>query len=160
MYGNHGCNGGSIIKAFQYVKENGGIDTEKSYPYQAHEQSTCKYNPMEIGATDRGYNIIERGSETGLTEAISSVGPVAVAIDADHHSFQLYSDGIYYEPACSTENLDHAVLAVGYGTDRNDNDYYIIKNSWGNGWGENGYMKMARNRYEKKIQNHSFMYDL
>lgn len=135
-----------MTKSFQYVKENGGIDTEKSYPYQAHERSSCKYNPKEIGATDRGYIIIKSGSETDLTRAISSVGPIAVAIDDGHHSFQFYSEGIYYEPACSTEYLDHGVLAVGYGTDINKNDYYIIKNSWGDGWGENGYIKMARNR--------------
>lgn len=144
-YGNDGCNGGSMIKSFQYIKENDGIDTEKSYPYQAYD-STCKYNPKEIGATDRGFSIIDSGSETGLTAALSSVGPISVAIDAGHRSFQFYSKGIYYEPACSSENLDHGVLAVGYGTDENGNDYYIIKNSWGTEWGDDGYIKMARNR--------------
>lgn len=132
-------------QAFQYIKENGGIDTEKSYPYEGTDDS-CKYKPADSGATDKGFVDIPQGDEKKLKLALATVGPVSVAIDASHESFQFYQDGVYYEPECDPEQLDHGVLAVGYGTDEKGQDYYIVKNSWGTTWGDKGYVKMARNR--------------
>ncbi|XP_069690871.1 procathepsin L [Periplaneta americana] len=144
--GNEGCNGGIMDQAFQYVKDNGGIDTEVSYPYEA-EDDKCRYNPKTSGATDAGFVDIEHGSERKLKEAVATVGPVSVAIDASHESFQLYREGVYYEPQCNSTNLDHGVLVVGYGTDEETGeDYWLVKNSWGLSWGKNGYVMMARNR--------------
>lgn len=80
-----------------------------------------------------------------LTYVLSKYGPVTALIDASHASFQLYKHGIYYEKNCSTTQLDHAVTIVGYGSEQ-DNDYYIVKNSWGTNWGEGGYIRMSRNR--------------
>ncbi|XP_077294452.1 cathepsin L [Arctopsyche grandis] len=144
-YGNNGCNGGLMDNAFRYVKDNGGIDTEKTYPYDALDES-CKYNPKDSGATDSGFVDIPQGDEDKLKEALATVGPVSVAIDASQESFQFYHEGVYYEPNCSSENLDHGVLAVGYGTDETGQDYYIVKNSWGQTWGKDGYIQMARNK--------------
>ncbi|MCE2196962.1 C1 family peptidase, partial [Streptococcus thermophilus] len=68
-----------------------------------------------------------------------------VCVDAGHLSFQLYRSGVYYEPNCKPRSINHGVLAVGYGTE-SGTDYWIIKNSWGTGWGMSGYMKLTRNQ--------------
>jgi len=142
-YGNDGCEGGLMDNAFQYIKENGGVDTEDTYPYDAADEK-CHFKKRDVGAEDTGYVDVTAGDEDALKEASATVGPISVAIDASHSSFQLYSSGVYEEPQCSSEQLDHGVLVVGYGTE-NGKDYWLVKNSWGESWGENGYIKMARN---------------
>lgn len=132
--------------AFRYIKDNHGIDTEAAYPYRAEDEK-CQYKPKNSGATDRGFVDIDSGDENKLKAAVATVGPIAVAIDASHQSFQLYSEGVYDEPECSSEDLDHGVLVVGYGTDEaSGQDYWLVKNSWGESWGDKGYIKMARNK--------------
>ncbi|XP_026677415.1 cathepsin L-like [Diaphorina citri] len=132
-------------QAFQYIKDNHGIDTESSYPYEAMDDN-CRYKRAKSGAVDRGYVDIPEGDEYKLKAAVATIGPVSIAIDASHQSFQFYSEGVYYEPECNSTQLDHAVLVVGYGTDENGNDYWLVKNSWNTTWGDEGYIKMARNR--------------
>jgi len=144
-YGNYGCNGGLMDNAFKYIINNRGIDTEASYPYQAYTSYTCKYNSANKGATISSYKDVSSGSEPALQNAVAYQGPVSVAIDASHSSFQLYTSGVYYEPACSSTSLDHGVLTVGYGTGTTG-DYWIVKNSWGTSWGMQGYIYMARNK--------------
>ena len=143
-WGNHGCNGGNPFKAINYTRDNGGIDTEESYPYEAVEDK-CRFSAKSIGATVTGYVRIPFGDESALIEAITKVGPIAVAIDASDTTFYQYSGGVYYNYWCSTMNLDHAVLVVGYGT-HNGQDYWLVKNSWGEDWGLDGYIMMARNK--------------
>jgi len=142
--GNMGCEGGLMDSAFEYIKKNKGIDTEASYPYTA-EDGTCHFKKGNVGATVTGYVDIPSGDEDALKKAVATVGPVSVAIDASHESFQTYQDGIYDEPDCSSTELDHGVLAVGYGTE-DGADYWLVKNSWGNSWGMKGYLKMSRNK--------------
>lgn len=131
--------------AFKYIKANGGIDTEMSYPYDGLDDS-CHFEKNGIGATDKGFVDIPEGNEKKMAEAVATMGPVSVAIDASNPSFQMYSQGVYFEPLCSPDKLDHGVLVVGYGTDPSGIDYWLVKNSWGSSWGEKGYIKMARNK--------------
>jgi len=144
-YGNEGCNGGLMDQAFEYIEYNHGIDTEESYKYKG-KQGKCHYKKQNRGATDSGFVDVPSGDETKLQEALATVGPVSVAIDASHESFQFYHQGVYDEPSCDSQELDHGVLVVGYGTTEDGIDYWIVKNSWGTTWGEEGYIKMTRNK--------------
>jgi len=139
-----GCMGGFMVNAFNYVKRNGGIDTEASYPYTARD-GKCLFKKADIGATCTGYVNVKQGSEKDLENAVATIGPISVAMDASHQSFQLYKNGIYYEPECSSTQLDHGVLAVGYGA-TGGKDFWIVKNSWGKSWGTEGYFELARNK--------------
>jgi len=143
--GNQGCNGGLMDNAFKYVISNHGIDTEASYRYTATGPNSCKYSTANIGDTISSYKDVSRGSESALQSAVDTQ-PISVAIDAGHNSFQLYKSGVYYESACSATQLDHGVLAVGYGTDNSGTAYWLVKNSWGTGWGMQGYIQMSKGR--------------
>jgi len=145
-YGNQGCNGGLMDDAFEYIIKNRGIDTEASYPYLAATTYKCDYKAANSGATIKSYADITSGSESDLLTA-SNKQPISVAIDASHPSFQLYGTGVYYEPDCSSSQLDHGVLVVGYGISDTQGDYWLVKNSWGTAWGGlEGYIWMSRNR--------------
>jgi cathepsin L len=139
-FGNYGCNGGLMDSAFKYYIAKGGACTEQSYPYTARD-GNCKTCTQVV--TISSFKDVQGKSEPALQQAIMQQ-PVSVAIDAAHSSFQLYKSGIYYEPSCSPTQLDHGVLAVGYGT--TTGDYYIVKNSWGTSWGNQGYILMSRNK--------------
>jgi len=142
--GNQGCDGGLMTQAMDYIISNGGIDTESSYPYTAQD-GTCNYNAANAGSTLSSYNNVASGDEGALQTSVYT-GPTSVAIDASQSSFQFYSSGVYSDPDCSSSQLDHGVLAVGWGTDSSSSqDYWIVKNSWGTDWGQQGYIWMARN---------------
>ena len=145
-YGNHGCNGGLMQNAFTFVHDK-GLTTESSYPYTAtSSRSSCKsYTPVTFVTGCE--NVIP--NELQLTYAVSQQ-PVSVSIEADSKSFQLYKSGVYDDPGCGT-TLDHGVLAVGYGTE-DGKDYWLVKNSWSSGWGESGYIKLARNSIESSTK--------
>lgn len=145
--GNEGCKGGLMDQAFEYVITNKGIDTEKSYPYKPRD-GECEFEAKDIGATEVSCMDIESGSESDLQKAVATVGPISIAMDAGHDSFQLYRDGVYKERKCSSEKLDHGVLVVGYGIHHglfSKEDYWTVKNSWGTSWGMGGYFYLARN---------------
>jgi len=145
--GDMGCDGGLMDYAFNYTVINKGVDTEASYPYKAVDQQ-CMFKASDVGATISSWTDVSTGSEPDLATAIATVGPISVGIDASQYTFQLYSGGIYYDPNCSSQFLDHGVLAVGFGSKKTgkNKDYYIVKNSWGTSWGMKGYIWMSRNR--------------
>jgi len=142
--GNQGCNGGLMDDAFKYVIKNKGIDTEDSYPYKATGPNRCAFKPNSIGATLSSYHDVMSGDENDLLNAVYKT-PTSVAIDASKSTFQFYKTGVYYEAKCSSSQLDHGVLAVGFGSE-GGSDYWLVKNSWGANWGANGYILMARNK--------------
>ncbi|KAA0193157.1 Cathepsin L cysteine proteinase [Fasciolopsis buskii] len=141
-YGNEGCFGGLMVNSFRYLR-NHSLETETDYPYKA-EDRPCKANETKGRVKVKSYTVINNGSEIALKELVGTKGPVSVGITADN-GFQFYSHGIYFSSNCSIEPMNHGVLVVGYGTEGKI-PYWIVKNSWGVGWGENGYIRMARDR--------------
>jgi C1A family cysteine protease len=137
--GNQGCDGGLMDYAFQYIIDNKGLTSESVYPYTATGPNTCVNGTVSYSKIS-AYKDVPANSETALMSAIS-VQPVSVAVEADQNSFQFYSGGVMTK-ACGT-NLDHGVLAVGYGT-VGGQDYYLVKNSWGADWGAKGYIMLGR----------------
>ena len=136
-YGNHGCNGGLMDGAFQYAIDNGMCSNDE-YSYNAEKDSceTCKTVATFDGCID-----VTPNNQQHLKEAVA-MNPVSVAIEADTRVFQMYSDGVITSDACGT-SLDHGVLIVGYG-EESDTEYWLVKNSWGETWGESGYVKIER----------------
>uniref|UniRef100_A0A672GRE0 Cathepsin 12 n=1 Tax=Salarias fasciatus TaxID=181472 RepID=A0A672GRE0_SALFA len=141
-YGTYGCNGAWMANAYDYVVSN-GLQATDTYPYTSVDTQPCYYDSRLAVAHIKDYRFIPKGDEQALADAVATVGPITVAVDADHSSFLFYSSGIYDEPNCNPNNLSHAVLLVGYGSEGGQ-DYWIIKNSWGTSWGEGGYMRMIR----------------
>jgi len=135
-YGNQGCNGGLMDQAFQYVQAK-GICTEDSYPYTAAngtcDDGTC--TPVLHAGDLKSYTDVAAKDENALLTALQTQ-PISVAVDAS--SWQFYSGGIMTQ--CSFQQLDHGVLATGLGHDDSAGDYWIVKNSWGAGWGSSGYI--------------------
>lgn len=140
---NHACDGGRVDKAFHYIIDNGGIDTEFSYPYEGHNSTFCRFNKNTVGARMKNYQRIPVGDLNFLTQALSNIGPIAVSMDASLSTFQLYQQGVYSDSKCSSIVLNHAVLAVGYGT-YEGKPYFLVKNSWSPNWGMDGYFMIAR----------------
>ncbi|XP_047316363.1 low-temperature-induced cysteine proteinase-like [Impatiens glandulifera] len=138
---NAGCNGGLMDYAFEFIINNGGIDTEQDYPYLGIDGTCDTYRKNAKVVTIDDYEDVPINDENALLKAVANQ-PISVAIEAGGRAFQLYESGIF-TGKCGT-SLDHGVAAVGYGSE-NGKDYWIVRNSWGKSWGENGYIRMERN---------------
>lgn len=138
---NNGCNGGLMDNAFRFIVDNNGLHKEDDYPYIMEEGSCeAKKGEMDVVTID-GHRDVPQNDEASLLKALAHQ-PVSVGIDASGRDFQFYSGGVFDGP-CET-SLDHGVTAVGYGSAKGS-DYIIVKNSWGEKWGERGYIRMKRN---------------
>lgn len=138
------CYTGGFKMTFNYIKTY-GIETEKSYPYIGMKDR-CHHKRKNSLLELSHFVQIPIGNETALTDAIANHGPITVTFSLKIN-LVFYKSGIYYEEICpEVPHQLHCVLAVGYGTDENGNDYYILRNSWSVDWGDRGYFKMARNR--------------
>ncbi|KAK7264259.1 hypothetical protein RJT34_31865 [Clitoria ternatea] len=138
-----GCNGGLMNSAFEYILKSGGIMREQDYPYSGTDRRTCKFDRTKIAASVANFSVVSLDEDHNAANLVKN-GPLAVAINTVY--MQTYIGGV-----CS-RRLDHGVLLVGYGSDAyapirlKEKPYWIIKNSWGESWGENGYYKICRGR--------------
>lgn len=143
-YGNDGCQGGLYANGYAYVKQF-GLMTNASYPYMGKNQN-CSYDPNQVVVRISG-TIAAYRTPDGLKQALAN-GPASISLHADFEPFMNYKSGIFDYPDCPTK-VDHAVQAVGWGRDTNQTtgitkDYFIVRNSWGPGWGEQGYIRIAQ----------------
>jgi C1A family cysteine protease len=138
-YGNYGCSGGWWYNAFDYVKDKGGLCSESEYPYTARD-GTCNSNCGTRYNDISGYTSVTADSESALETAVAS-GCVSVGVEADQYAWQYYSSGVL-TGTCGA-NIDHGVLAVGYNNNESTK-YWIVKNSWGTGWGQGGYVYVCK----------------
>ena len=141
-YNLHGCSGGLPSYAFDYIRDH-GITFEKTIPYKGEEQE-CRYTEYDKVILTKGPFNIEALNEDQLTESVYNQGPISVAFQVVG-DFRNYESGVYSSTECKNgkQDVNHAVLAVGYGNE-NGKDHYIIKNSWGTEWGDEGFFKIER----------------
>jgi len=134
-----GCDGGIMSDAFNYVVQNRGIASENDYSYQGSDGG-CRSNARPA-ARISGFQTVPSNNERALLEAVSRQ-PVSVSMDATGDGFMHYSGGVYDGPCGTSSN--HAVTFVGYGTSQDGTKYWLAKNSWGETWGEKGYIRIRR----------------
>ncbi|XP_010894819.1 pro-cathepsin H [Esox lucius] len=144
-FNNHGCKGGLPSQAFEYIKYNKGLMTEGDYPYTAKD-GTCKFKADLAAAFVKDVINITKYDEMGMLDAVARHNPVSFAYEVTP-DFMLYESGVYTSKVChnTTDTVNHAVLAVGYGED-NGTPYWIVKNSWGTNWGMKGYFFIERGK--------------
>ncbi|KAL5864726.1 hypothetical protein ACOSQ3_002240 [Xanthoceras sorbifolium] len=136
-----GCNGGLMDDAFKFIQQNKGLTTEANYPYKGVDGTCNAKKEANHAANINGFEDVPSNNEKALLKAVAHQ-PVSVAIDAGEGDFQFYSSGVF-TGTCGTD-LDHGVTAVGYGVNADGTKYWLVKNSWGTGWGEEGYIRMQR----------------
>lgn len=139
--GSHGCQGGLMDFGFQYILDNKGICSEADYPYEG-KGGTCRSTSCTNAVEITSFTDVKQASEIDLQAAVAQQ-PVSVAVDAASFWWQFYGGGVF-KHNCGT-SLDHGVLAVGYGTDK-DLKYWKVKNSWAETWGEKGYIRLERGK--------------
>ncbi|KAK9220366.1 hypothetical protein WN943_009016 [Citrus x changshan-huyou] len=143
-----GCNGGLMNSAFEYILKAGGVEREKDYPYTGTDGGSCKFDKSKIAAAVSNFSVIS-SDEDQMAANLVKHGPLAVGINAVW--MQTYIGGVSCPYICG-KYLDHGVLIVGYGSSGfapirfKEKPYWIIKNSWGENWGENGYYKICMGR--------------
>lgn len=144
-YGNEGCVSGIMSQSFEYIIDN-GIGSEYAYPYSGLN-TTCPLNKLRKILKIRGYVQLPSGDENILMKAVASFGPISAAMEVTNNTRQFVGKSVFYDKTChrSSDFMNHAVLIVGYGS-YNGFEYWLIKNSWGVSWGDNGYAKIARNK--------------
>nr|CAB3500447.1 unnamed protein product [Digitaria exilis] len=135
-----GCNLGYFVNGYKWVIQNGGLTTEANYPYQARRNYCSRSKASQHAARISDYVQVPAG-EGNLQQAVAQQ-PVAAAIEMGG-SLQFYSGGVF-SGQCGTR-MNHAITVVGYGADASSGlKYWIVKNSWGQSWGERGFFRIRR----------------
>ena len=142
---NHGCNGGLMDSAFEWIINKKGLCSEDDYPYESgttQKRGECRSSQCENvkNSNIKDFHDVPPSSDESMMSALTQQ-PVSIAIQADQRDFQLYKSGVF-TGSCGTK-LDHGVLVVGYDSE-NGEDYYLVKNSWSESWGDHGYIKLGR----------------
>ncbi|CAM0907964.1 unnamed protein product [Alopecurus aequalis] len=143
----NGCEGGLMDNAFEFIIENGGLTTESNYPYTGTDGSCNSNRVSNSAASIKGYEDVPKNDEASLQKAVAAQ-PVSVALDGGDSLFQFYKGGVL-SGDCGTE-LDHGITVVGYGVADDGTKFWVIKNSWGTSWGEDGYIRMERDIADKQ----------
>lgn len=136
--GNLGCSGGSLRNTLRYLEKAKGLMAKTYYPYKA-KQGPCRFKEDLSVVNITSWAVLPARDEKVLEVAVATIGPIAASINASPKTFQLYHKGIYDDEVCSSDMVNHAMLIVGYTPTE-----WILKNWWGDGWGENGYMRLAK----------------
>ncbi|EFX78293.1 hypothetical protein DAPPUDRAFT_305242 [Daphnia pulex] len=148
----YGCNGGWYINAWNYLKNVAGGSIQQSlYSYTA-KKNTLKFASSKTRANVGSYGNLPKLNAPNMQAALKTYGPISVAI-AVTDSFANYASGVYTDTACGNV-VDHAVVVVGYGK-LNVIDYWIVRNSWGTGWGQSGYGFIQRGVNLCHIEEHA-----
>jgi len=136
----HGCSGGWPTDALEFVKKHGGMMLESDYGYEGYED-TCRFDSSKVVMEVKSVHTFSARNEKKIMTALEQYGPLAIAVDAS--KFDYYSSGIMNGEGCAAGQPDHGVTIVGWGVE-GDTKFWIVKNSWGEDWGENGYVRMVR----------------
>ncbi|XP_011170355.1 procathepsin L [Solenopsis invicta] len=147
--GNLGCTGGSLRTTLKYLEKSKGLMATSMYPYNG-EQGECKFQRDQSVVNITSWAILPARDEKALEIAVATIGPIAASINAGPKTFQLYHKGVYDDHHCSSDMVNHAMLVVGYTPTE-----WILKNWWGSNWGENGYMRLARNKNRCGVANYA-----
>lgn len=147
--GNRGCVGGSLRNTLKYLEKSKGLMAEYLYPYNA-EHSECRFQRELSVVNITSWAILPARDEKALEIAVATIGPIAASINASPKTFQLYHKGVYDDHLCNSDTVNHAMLIVGYTPTE-----WILKNWWGDSWGEQGYMRLAKNKNRCGIANYA-----
>lgn len=150
-YGNFACDGGEDFQAYEWIMANGGLSTKEDYGKYLQADGFCKVNSTEgrknipVAIQIQSYTNITSGSTAALLDALANVGPISVSVDASLPDFDFYSSGTYDNPACSNSiaDLDHTIMATGWGVDASGKQFVSIRNNWSIHWGNQGYINLA-----------------
>ncbi|VVC27036.1 Peptidase C1A, papain C-terminal [Cinara cedri] len=148
-YGNLGCSGGSLKNTLQYLQKVGGIMQGFDYSYKA-KKTLCHFKKYKAMAQVTKISILPPYDEHILKAAVALIGPISVSINASPKTFQLYSSGVYDDPECTSNTVNHAMLLIGY-----TKNAWILKNWWSSKWGDNGYMYLARGRDQCAVSSYA-----